>query len=66
MFLSPFQAFHATYKVIPTENDFTFRFIVENLFDRSAPYPAPTGGGLTTYFDGIMGRYFKVAATFGF
>ncbi|MEG9268929.1 TonB-dependent receptor domain-containing protein [Qipengyuania sp. Mu-71] len=49
-----------------TEDDFTFRFIVENLFDRSAPYPAPTGGGLTTYFDGIMGRYFKVAATFGF
>ena len=49
-----------------TEDDFTFRFIVENLFDRGAPYPAPSGGGLTTYFDGIMGRYFKVAATFGF
>ena len=49
-----------------TEDDFTFRFIVENVFDREAPYPSPTGGGVVTYFDGIMGRYFKVAATFGF
>ncbi|MBL4641322.1 MAG: TonB-dependent receptor domain-containing protein [Sphingomonadales bacterium] len=49
-----------------TEEDFTFRFIVENVFDRNAPYPTPAGGGITTYFDGLMGRYFKVAATFGF
>ncbi|WP_370032813.1 TonB-dependent receptor plug domain-containing protein [Qipengyuania mesophila] len=49
-----------------TEDDFTFRFIVENVFDRDAPYPSPAGGGVVTYFDGIMGRYFKVAATFGF
>ncbi|MBL44792.1 MAG: TonB-dependent receptor [Sphingomonadaceae bacterium] len=49
-----------------TEEDFVFRFIVENVFDRNAPYPSPAGGGVVTYFDGIMGRYFKVAATFGF
>ncbi|MBX7483226.1 TonB-dependent receptor [Qipengyuania sp. 6D47A] len=49
-----------------TDEDFVFRFIVENLFDSEAPFPAPAGGGVVTYFDGIMGRYFKVAATFGF
>ncbi|WP_291172984.1 TonB-dependent siderophore receptor [Erythrobacter sp.] len=49
-----------------TEDDFTLRLIVENVFDREAPYPSPAGGGVVTYFDGILGRYFKVAATFGF
>lgn len=49
-----------------TEDDMTFRFIVENLFDTNAPFPTPAGGGTTTYFDGIMGRYFKAAVTFGF
>lgn len=49
-----------------TDEDFTFRFIVENVFDRAPPYPSPAGGGVVTYFDGVMGRYFKVAATFGF
>ncbi len=51
---------------LKTEDDFVFRFIVENVFDRGAPFPSPAGGGVVTYFDGIMGRYFKVAATFGF
>ncbi|MCJ2188153.1 TonB-dependent receptor plug domain-containing protein [Novosphingobium beihaiensis] len=42
---------------------FQLRFIVDNVFDTKAPYPAPAGGGVVTYFDGILGRYFKVAAT---
>ena len=48
------------------DEDFIVRFIAENVFDRDAPFPSPAGGGVVTYFDGIMGRYFKVAATFGF
>ncbi|WP_299309216.1 TonB-dependent receptor [uncultured Croceicoccus sp.] len=47
-------------------DDMVLRLIGENIFDTSAPFPSPAGGGLVTYFDGIMGRYFKVAATFGF
>lgn len=41
---------------------YTMRFIVDNVFDKSAPYPVPAGGsrGLVTYFDGIIGRTFKV------
>lgn len=42
---------------------FQLRFIVDNVFDTNAPWPAPAGGGVRTYFDGLMGRYFKVAAT---
>jgi outer membrane receptor protein involved in Fe transport len=41
---------------------FQVRFIVDNLFDASTPFPTPGGGGRVTYFDGIMGRYFKVGA----
>ncbi|GAB5351393.1 TonB-dependent receptor domain-containing protein [Qipengyuania sp. 483] len=51
-----------------TEDNFVFRFIVENVFDRDAPIQVPAAGGasLSTYFDGIRGRYFKAAATFEF
>ncbi|MDT0575698.1 TonB-dependent receptor [Croceicoccus sp. F390] len=45
------------------EDMFTLRLITENIFDTNAPYPVPAGGGIVTYFDGIMGRYFKVSAT---
>jgi outer membrane receptor protein involved in Fe transport len=41
---------------------FQVRFIVDNLLDTKPPFPAPGGGGRVTYFDGIMGRYFKVGA----
>jgi outer membrane receptor protein involved in Fe transport len=40
---------------------YTLRFIVDNVFDTGAPYPAPAGGGLPAYWDGIMGRYFRLA-----
>jgi len=42
------------------------RFIVDNVFNSKAPFPVPANGGVVTYFDEIMGRYFKVGATVGF
>jgi outer membrane receptor protein involved in Fe transport len=41
---------------------FQVRFIVDNILDTGTPFPTPGGGGRVTYFDGIMGRYFKVGA----
>jgi len=41
---------------------FQVRLIVDNVFDADPPFPAPGGGGRVTYFDGILGRYFKVGA----
>lgn len=43
-----------------------FRLIVENVFNKKAPYPEPAGGAVVTYFDGFLGRYFKAAATVDF
>lgn len=45
---------------------FSVRFIVDNLLDQKPPFPAPGGGGRVTYFDGILGRYFKVGASVKF
>lgn len=39
---------------------------VENVFDTGAPFPTPAGGGVVTYFDGLMGRYFKFGLTTAF
>jgi outer membrane receptor protein involved in Fe transport len=41
------------------DDRFTFRLIVDNIFDKDPPFPSPGGGGRVTYFDGILGRYFK-------
>jgi len=41
---------------------FQLRLVVDNLFDTDPPFPSPGGGGRVTYFDGILGRYFKVGA----
>jgi outer membrane receptor protein involved in Fe transport len=41
------------------DDRFTFRIIVDNIFDKDPPFPSPGGGGRVTYFDGILGRYFK-------
>jgi outer membrane receptor protein involved in Fe transport len=38
------------------------RFIVDNVLDTDPPFPSPGGGGRVTYFDGILGRYFKMSA----
>ncbi|QVM83371.1 TonB-dependent receptor domain-containing protein [Novosphingobium decolorationis] len=43
--------------------DYTLRLMVDNVFDTNAPYPAPAGGGLDTYWSGFMGRYYKVGVT---
>ena len=42
---------------------FGMRFIVDNVFDRTPPYPVPAGGGTVTYYSGVLGRYFRIQAT---
>ena len=37
------------------------RVIVDNVFDKAPPFPAPAAGGTITYYSGILGRYFRVA-----
>lgn len=44
-----------------TEN-FSFHFDVDNVFNAKAPYPYPASGGTSTYFQGILGTYFRVGA----
>ncbi|MBB4154915.1 outer membrane receptor protein involved in Fe transport [Sphingomonas jinjuensis] len=48
---------------IKAADNFDLRFIVDNVFNAKPPYPVPAGGGTTTYFSGILGRYFRVSAT---
>jgi outer membrane receptor protein involved in Fe transport len=45
---------------------FGVRFIIDNLLDRKPPFPSPGGGGRVTYFDGILGRYFKFGTSVKF
>jgi iron complex outermembrane receptor protein len=51
------------YNVTP---HFTFHVDVDNVFNAKAPYPYPAGNDLTngtsTYFQGILGTYFRVGA----
>lgn len=56
--------FNATLGVQVNER-FGLKFIVDNVFDRNPPFPAPAGSikGTPTYFSGIMGRYSRVSAT---
>ncbi|WP_132392777.1 TonB-dependent receptor [Novosphingobium sp. PhB165] len=46
-------------------DSYTLRFMVDNIFDTNAPYPAPAGtdNSVVTYWDGILGRYFKVGVS---
>lgn len=53
----------ATFRI---EQNFSLRFVVDNVLDQKPPYPSPTGGGTTTYFPGVLGRYFRVGASVGF
>lgn len=41
--------------------NFEMRVIVDNVFDKAPPFPAPAAGGTITYYSGILGRYFRVA-----
>lgn len=45
---------------------FTLRGTVDNLLNTKPPYPAPIGGGVTTYFRGILGTYFRIGAAVHF
>lgn len=48
------------------DDQLTLRFNIDNLFDTKAPFPTPAGGGVSTYYSGVMGRYFKVGAVVNF
>lgn len=48
---------------VEVKKDFELRLIVDNVFDKAPPFPAPAAGGTITYYSGILGRYFRVAAT---
>jgi outer membrane receptor protein involved in Fe transport len=43
-----------------------FRFIVDNLFNETAPFPVTGFGGVVNYFSGILGRYYRVGASVSF
>lgn len=45
---------------------FTLRGSVDNLFDVKPPYPYPASGGTSTYFQGILGRYYRIGAAVHF
>ena len=42
----------------------SYRFFgsVDNLFDVKPPFPVPAFGGATTYYPGVLGRYFRFGA----
>lgn len=45
---------------------FTWRLIVNNVFDKGPPFPVPAAGGTVTYFDAFFGRSFKIGANVRF
>lgn len=45
---------------------FSIRLTVDNILDQKPPFPSPVGGGVTTYFRGILGRYFRVGTSIHF
>ena len=49
-------------------DQFSLKLIVDNVFDSKPPYPAPAGSAnaTSTYYSGILGRYFRVAANVRF
>jgi iron complex outermembrane recepter protein len=42
------------------------RFIVDNIFDKGLPFPAPANGGTVPYIDGAIGRVFRFGAQLRF
>ena len=44
----------------------TFRFVVDNVFDKTPGFPFPAGGGTISYFPGVLGRYFRAGASMKF
>ncbi len=49
-------------------DQFGLKLIVDNVFNAKPPYPAPAGSAnaVSTYYSGILGRYFRVAASVKF
>jgi iron complex outermembrane receptor protein len=47
-------------------DNFTVRAIVDNVFDRRAPFPVPAGGGVITYYDAIFGRNYTLSMSYRF
>jgi iron complex outermembrane recepter protein len=45
---------------------FSFRFSVDNILGADFPDPGPAGGGVITYFPSILGTYFRAGATVRF
>jgi outer membrane receptor protein involved in Fe transport len=64
-----------TVGVTPIDN-LKVQLVVDNIFDKQAPYPFPTippnsqfagtNDGLTTYYEGILGRYFVLSVNYKF
>ncbi|HEY6870529.1 MAG TPA: TonB-dependent receptor, partial [Novosphingobium sp.] len=48
---------------VTVDDRLTLRLDVDNLFNTQPPFPAAAGGGITTYSQGIIGRYLKVGAS---
>ena len=49
---------------VKVNDQFNLRFIVDNVFNATAPFPATAvPGGTQPYFSGLIGRFFRVAAT---
>ena len=46
--------------------NFSLNADVDNLLDAKAPYPYSASGGTTTYFQGILGTYFRFGAAVHF
>ena len=44
----------------------TLRLVVDNIFDTKPPFPSPAGGGVVSYFPGVLGRYFRAGASVRF
>jgi outer membrane receptor protein involved in Fe transport len=55
--------FSARYDV---NKNFSLNVDVDNVFDVKPPYPYPASGGTSTYFQGILGTYFRIGAAVHF
>ncbi|MEO7634265.1 MAG: TonB-dependent receptor plug domain-containing protein [Sphingomicrobium sp.] len=44
----------------------TFHFVMDNVFDTNPPRGVPAGGGVVSYFPGVLGRYMRVGAAIHF
>lgn len=62
--ISPYMMYDTSIGYRPTEH-LNFRLIVNNVFDKGIPFPY-TSYSTSKYFSAIMGRYFRLNATYKF